>query len=155
MITNVRGRFAQIAGEIQIDDQNIERSTVSVDIDVASIDTREPRRDDHLRSADFFDAATWPTLTFRSDRVQRVDDERLRVSGQLTIRDVTRPVVLDARIEGRSRDPWGGERIAFSATTLIDRRDYGLTWNQALETGGVLVGNDVRISLEVQALRSV
>jgi polyisoprenoid-binding protein YceI len=154
MIANVRGRFGSVKGEITVDDNDFSRSTVEARIDAASIDTREEKRDAHLRSPDFFDVATFPFITFESQSVQRSDDGRLRISGLLTIRDVTRTIVLEGREEGRGRDPWGGERIAFSATTIIDRRDFGLTWNQALETGGVLVGNDIRITLEVEATKT-
>ncbi len=153
MIANVRGRFADVKGEVLLNEAQMERSKVAVEIGAASIDTREPRRDEHLRSPDFFDAAKYPLLTFESDRVQQLSDGRLRITGRLTIRDVTRPVVLEVLTEGRGKDPWGSERVAFSATTSIDRREFGLTWNQALETGGVLVGNEVRISLEVEAVR--
>ena len=154
MIANVRGRFGALDGEINLDETNIERSSVNVAIEASSIDTREQRRDDHLRSADFFDVLRFPQLVFRSDGVQRTGDDRLRVSGLLTIRDVTKAVVLDVREEGRGTDPWGGQRAAFTATTSIDRRDFGLTWNQALETGGVLVGNEIRITLEVETIRT-
>lgn len=153
MIANVRGHFGSVEGEISFDENDVEHSSVNVQIDAASIDTREPRRDEHLRSPDFFDVLRFPRLSFHSNRVQRTGDDRLRVSGELTIRDVSRQVVLDVRQEGRGQDPWGGERAAFTATTSIDRRDFGLTWNQALETGGVLVGNEIRITLEVEAIR--
>jgi polyisoprenoid-binding protein YceI len=154
MISTVRGRFAGVKGTIVLDEANPERSSVEAEIDAATIDTRAEQRDAHLRSADFFDVEKYPTITFRSRRVERVSDGRYRIVGDLTIRGVTREVVLDATEEGRGRDPWGGDRLGFSATTTIDRRDFGLTWNQALETGGVLVGNEIKISIDVEAVKA-
>lgn len=154
MITNVRGRFTGVGGTLHIDEAQPDRSRVQVEIDAASIDTGVAQRDEHLRSPDFLDVAQFPQITFRSRRVEgaaKEEGDRFRVTGDLTIRDTTREVVLEAVYEGRGRDPWGGERVSFSADTRIDRRDYGLVWNQALETGGVLVSNEIRIHLEVQA----
>lgn len=153
MIAKVRGRFAGVTGSISLDESDITASSVDVSIDVATIDTRQEQRDAHLRSADFFDAENFPTLTFRSRRVDATSDD-LRITGDLTIRGTTREVVLTATNEGRANDPWGGERIAFSAQTKIDRRDFGLTWNQALEAGGVAVGHDIKISIEVEAVKA-
>lgn len=155
MISTVKGRFADVSGTITLDDDDLSKSSVEVEIKAASIDTRQPDRDAHLRSADFFDVEKYPTLTFKSRRVEPLDNGKFRVIGDLTIRDVTREVVLEASEEGRGKDPWGGERIGFSASTKIDRRDFGLTWNTALETGGVLVGNDIKITLEVEAVAQV
>jgi polyisoprenoid-binding protein YceI len=154
MISTVRGRFADVTGTITLDGSDITSARVEAEIAAASIDTRQDQRDAHLRSADFFEVETYPTLAFRSRRVERITGDRYRIVGDLTIRDVTREVVLDGTDEGRGRDPWGGERLAFSATTTIDRRDFGLTWNQALETGGVLVSNEIKISLDVQAVKA-
>jgi polyisoprenoid-binding protein YceI len=157
MITTVKGRLPDVRGTLTIDEGSPERSTVEVELDAASIDTRAQQRDDHLRSADFLDVAAFPTLRFRSLRVEGAplaEGGRFRVVGELTIRGVTREVALDAAYEGRGRDPWGGERVSFSADARIDRRDFGLTWNAALETGGVLVSNEIRIHLEVQAVRA-
>jgi polyisoprenoid-binding protein YceI len=154
MISRVRGRFANVTGTIQLDEANLAASSVVAEIDVASIDTRQEQRDAHLRSPDFFDAERFPVISFRSTRVERGAGDGFRVVGELTIRDVTREVVLGAQDEGRGKDPWGGDRAAFSASVTVDRRDFGLTWNQALETGGVLVGNDIRISLDVQAVKA-
>jgi polyisoprenoid-binding protein YceI len=153
MITTVKGRFAGIDGDIVIDEHNPERSRVDVRIPAASIDTRSEQRDTHLRSADFFDVENHPYLKFRSRRVAALGDGRFAVAGDLTIRGVTREVVLDVEEEGRGTDPWGGERVGYTAVTRIDRTDFGLTWNQALETGGVLVANEVKIELEVQLVR--
>ncbi len=154
MITTVKGRFGDVKGTIVLDPERPERSSVEVELAAASIDTRLEARDQHLRSPDFLDAEQFPVLTFRSTGVEGdplEDGGRFRLAGELTIRGVTREVVLDAAYEGRGRDPWGSEKLSFSAQTRIDRRDFGLTWNAALETGGVLVSNEIRISLEVQA----
>jgi len=157
MITRVRGRFTDVEGRLELDEENPSESYVEVEIDAASIDTRAGDRDTHLRSDDFLGAETHPKITFRSKRLEGLTLEpgtEFRVIGDLTIRDVTREVPLKAIYEGTGQDPWGGERVSFSATTTIDRRDYGLEWNQALETGGILVGNEVRIELEAQAVRA-
>ncbi|HUP21218.1 MAG TPA: YceI family protein [Gemmatimonadota bacterium] len=156
MITRVRGRFTDVEGVIRMDADDPASSSVEVDIDAASIDTDVEDRDAHLRSEDFLDVEKHPRITFRSSRVAGATDEpgsEFRVVGDLTIAGTTREVTLDATFEGEGRDPWGGTRTAFSATTEIDRRDFGLTWNQALETGGILVGHDVTIDLQVQAVK--
>lgn len=153
MISTVRGRFGTMRGTIVTDETNPSSSSVSVEIDTASVDTRDEKRDVHLRSPDFFDAEAHPAITFRSRRVEQMKKDRFRITGDLTIRGVTCEIVLEVTDEGRGADPWGGQRAAFSAATTIDRRDFGLTWNQALETGGVLVSNDIKISLDVQAVR--
>jgi polyisoprenoid-binding protein YceI len=153
MISRVRGRFGAVTGTLVLDSDPA-RSSTEAEIDVSSIDTRQEQRDAHLRSADFFDVERFPRITFRSTRVEQAGEGRFRVTGDLTIRDVTREVVLDASDEGRAGDPWGGARAAFSAQVTIDRRDFGLTWNQALETGGVMVSNEIRISLDVQAVKA-
>ena len=153
MISTVKGRFADVKGAVVLDDADVTRSTVDVTIGVASIDTRVGQRDDHLRSGDFFDAERFPAITFKSRSVQQ-DGDGLRVTGDLTIRDVTREVTLDVTPEGRGSDPWGGVRAGFSATTKIAREDFGLTWNQVLETGGVAVGKDVKISIEAELVRA-
>jgi polyisoprenoid-binding protein YceI len=153
MISTVRGHFGAVTGEIQLDEQNPLASSVTAEIDVTSINTRTEQRDAHLRSPDFFDVETYPTIKFQSTRIER-DGDHFDVYGNLTIRDVTREVVLHTSDEGRGGDPWGGQRAGFSATTKIDRRDFGLTWNQALETGGVVVGNDIKITLEVEAVKA-
>jgi len=156
MITKVRGRFATVTGTLQLNEENPSGSVVEVDIDAASIDTRQEDRDTHLRSGEFLDVENHPELSFRSKRVEGLeleDGSAFQVVGDLTIRGTTKEVTLDATYEGSGVDPWGGDRLAFSATTEIDRRDFGLEWNQKLETGGVLVGHDVKIQLEVQAVR--
>ena len=152
MISTVKGLFTDVEGEIVIVDGDPSKSSVSATLKAASIDTRTKQRDDHLRSADFLDAANFPEITFKSTRISG-DESEFEVVGNLTIRGVTRAVTLDVTNEGAGKDPWGGDRIAFSATTKLDRRDFGLTWNQAIEAGGVLVGNDVKGSIDVQAVK--
>lgn len=157
MITTVKGRIAEVRGALVVDEAHPERSTVEVELDAASLDTRSEQRDGHLRSPDFLDVERFPTITFRSRRVEGARPRAgasFRVVGDLTIRDVTREVTLDATYEGQGTDPWGGTRLSVSATTTLDRRDFGLTWNAALEAGGVLVSNDIRIHLEVQAVKA-
>ena len=157
MITTVKGRFGEVKGEIHMDETNPDRSYVTAELGAASIDTRVEQRDGHLRSADFLDVENHPSITFASKAVKGAVDrvgDSFQIVGDLTIRGTTREVTLDATFEGRGKDPWGGERVSFSASTKIDRRDFGLTWNQALETGGILVGNDIKISIEAQAVRA-
>jgi polyisoprenoid-binding protein YceI len=151
MITKVRGRLPDVSGTITIDDEPT-RSHVEVDIQVATLDTGDAQRDDSLRSSDFFDAEHYPTITFRSTQVEPGTSETWMVTGALTVRGVTRPVTLDVDFDGANASPFGDERIAFSAATDVDREDWGLTWNVALETGGVPVGKKVRIELNVQAV---
>jgi polyisoprenoid-binding protein YceI len=153
MISTVRGRFSGVKGSVFLDSQDVSRSSAEVEIDASTIDTREEKRDGHLRSADFFDVEKYPAITFRSRRIESLGGNRFRVTGDLTIRDVTREIVLDATEEGRGRDPWGGERVGFTATGKIDRREFGLTWNQALEAGGVMVSNEIKLSIEAQAVK--
>lgn len=152
MVAKVRGRFTGVTGAITVAERP-EDSSVEVTIDAATIDTREEARDNHLRSPDFLDVENHPTITFRSTRVRHVEGHRWAVDGELTIKGVTRPVTLDVTYEGVVRDPWGGERVGFSATTEIDRDDWGVSWNVALEAGGFLVGKKVMIEIEVEAVR--
>jgi polyisoprenoid-binding protein YceI len=154
VFAKVRGRFTKYTGAIDLDESDLTRSSVDVAIDARSIDTGTPQRDDHLRSADFFNVESFPELRFRGKRVEDRGDGRFRVTGELTIRDVTRDVVLDGELGGRGKDPWGNERIGLTAKAAIDRTDYGLTWNQLLEAGGVLVGDRVDIELEVEAVNA-
>jgi polyisoprenoid-binding protein YceI len=153
MIATVKGRFADVRGTVVQDEANPAASSADITVQVASIDTREPQRDAHLKSADFFDAETHPTLTFRSTALRNRTPEGFTLLGDLTIHGVTREVALDVISEGRGRDPWGGERAGFSATTKIKRSDFGLTWNQLLETGGLAVSDEVKISLDVELVQ--
>lgn len=154
VFAKVRGRFKTWTGSLELNDENLANSSVQVSIDADSIDTGTPDRDAHLRSPDFFDVANHPKLSFRSNRVEALGGDRYRVYGDLTIRDVTREVVLESEFSGRAKDPWGNDRVAFTAKTSVDRRDFGLKWNQALETGGVVVGERVDIELEIQAVKA-
>jgi polyisoprenoid-binding protein YceI len=153
MITTVRGRFTDVQGAIVIDDGDPTQGSVEVTIAAASIDTREAQRDAHLRSADFFDTGKFPTITFRSTAIRDLADDGFKVVGDLSIHGVTRQVVLDVTAEGRAQDPWGGLRAGFHATTKIKRSDFGLTWNQLIETGGLAVADDVKITLDVQVVK--
>jgi polyisoprenoid-binding protein YceI len=154
MITNVKGRFAGVEGTVLLDESDPSFADVDVRIDAASIDTREPQRDAHLRSADFFDVEQHPHITFTAKGPLRRGGREFTLPGELSVHGVTRDVVLDVVEEGRGRDPWGGERLGVSATTRIKRSDFGLTWNQVLETGGVIVGDDVKITLDLELTRS-
>jgi polyisoprenoid-binding protein YceI len=153
MFAKVHGRFDKWTATFDMNDADISKSTVSVEIDAASINTNDEKRDGHLKSGDFFDVATHPKLTFKSKRVEKKGDE-LHVVGDLSIHGVTKEVTLEVEQTGSGKDPWGNARVAFNAKTSINRKDYGLNWNQALEAGGVLVSEKVDISIEVQAVKS-
>jgi polyisoprenoid-binding protein YceI len=157
MITTVKGRFGDVKGTITIDEAHPDDSSAEVELGASSLDTRSKERDQHLQSADFLDVEHFPTVSFKSRRVEgarATPGSEFRVIGDLTIRDVTREVTLDATFEGEGKDPWGGTRVSFSATTKIDRRNFGLTYNAALEAGGVLVSNEIKIEIEAQAVRA-
>jgi polyisoprenoid-binding protein YceI len=149
MIATVRGRF-EVSGTLVGDDADLDAAAIELTIPATSIDTREAQRDAHLRSADFFEVDTYPVIRFRSTRITRAGAGTFKVDGDLAIRDVTKPVTVTVTAGGRARDPWGGERLAYSASTTINRKDFGLHWNQALETGGVLVGDEVKVSAELE-----
>ena len=153
MFSTVKGTFSDVSGTISLDEAEPSRSEVAVRIGAASVDTRDQGRDAHLRAADFFDVETYPEITFRSSRVDPVGDDRLAITGDLTIHGVTREVVLNAEFDGRGVTPFGKEVVGYTAGTKINRQDYGLTWNAALEAGGVLVSDTVKISLVIQAAR--
>lgn len=152
MFSKVRGRFTDVSGTIDYNPDDIAQGSVTASINVASVDTGVADRDNHLRSGDFFDADNFPQLKFRSTSIVDKGNGRAVIKGDLTIRDVTRPVELDAEFLGKGTNPWGMEVAGFSANTKINREDFGLTWNQVLETGGVLVSKDVEIVLNVQAV---
>lgn len=153
MFATVKGRFTGFSGRIVTEGDDPTRGTVEIEIDAATVDTRDERRDEHLRSGEFFGAEEHPRLTFRSTRVEPGAAGAFRVVGDLAIRGVTREVVLDATFNGQGRNPWGQEVAGYSATTEINRKDYGLAWNAALEGGGFLVGDAVKITLEVEAAK--
>ncbi len=151
LLTKVRGHFGDFGGTVIMDDAHPANSQVEVTINADSIDTQTPDRDTHLRSADFFDVETYPTITFKSTSVDARGEGAFDVAGNLTIHGVTRPVVLPVSYLGRAKDPWGNDKAAFETELMINRKDFGLNWNAALETGGFLVGDDVKISLSIQA----
>ena len=152
LLTKVRGRFSEFSGSVVFDQEHPERSSATLTIDAASVDTGTPDRDTHLRSDDFFAVGTYPTLTFTSSRVARTGDETYDVSGTLTIRGVAKEITLPVTYLGSARDPWGNQRAGFETSITLNRKEFGLTWNAALETGGFLVGDEVRISLSIQAI---
>lgn len=152
LLTKVRGRFSDFTGSIVFDQEHPERSSASLTIDASSIDTGTPDRDAHLRSDDFFAVKTYPTLTFQSSRVVKTGDDTYDLIGRLTIRGIAREITLPVTYLGTAKDPWGNARASFEASITLNRKDFGLTWNAALETGGFLVGDEVRISLSAQAI---
>jgi polyisoprenoid-binding protein YceI len=152
VISKVHGRFARWSGALQLDEQDLTRSQIDVRIETASIDTQVADRDAHLKSPDFLDVEKYPEMTYRSRRVEKRGDG-YRVTGDLTLHGVTREVVVDAEFAGTGKDPWGNERAGFSAKASLDRREFGLVWNTALETGGVLVGEKVEITIELEAVK--
>lgn len=153
-LSTVRGAFSKLSGTVLVDDQDISKSSVEVTIDVNTVDTREPDRDKDLRSDHFFDVAHFPTMTFKSKKVEQVAPGKLRVTGDLTIHGTTKEVVLD--VDGLTapvKDPWGNQRVAATATTKINRQDYGVKWNAKLDNGGVVVGDDVNITIDVEMIQ--
>ena len=152
MVTKVRGHFKVFEGAIHVED-TVEDSWGELEIDAASIDTGVPDRDAHLRSADFLDVEHYPKISYRSTKAERTGETTLRVTGDLTIRDITRSIVMDVIFEGLTSDPWGGTRAAFSATGDLEREDWGMTWNVALETGGVLVSRNIQLDIEAQVVQ--
>jgi len=150
MISTVKSRFGDVSGTLTLDPNDPTAATAEVTIKTASIDTRQEQRDAHLRSPDFFEAEKYPVITFRSTRIEGDTDAEFLLYGDLTIRGVTRGIVLNVTRDGQGTDPWGGQRVAFSATGKIDRKAFGLTYNQALETGGVVVGDEIKISIDAE-----
>ena len=153
MISNVHGRFETVNGTVEFDENNPTATRVDVQIDAASINTGEPQRDAHLKSPDFLDAENYPSLTFKSTRVEQVNNTTAKLYGDLTIRGVTRPVVLDVEYQGLAKSPWGATSAGFSASTKISRKEWGLEWNVALETGGFLVSDVVNITIELEIIK--
>ena len=154
MVSNVRGEFTRVSGKVHVDPRDVTRSTVEAVIDATSISTRDEKRDEHLRSADFLDVANYPTIEFKSTRITRESDGSLRLAGNLTIHGVTREVVLDVEDTGTElQDPWGNTKRGASATTKLNRKDFGMQWNVALETGGILVGDGLKVEIDVELLK--
>ncbi len=154
MVSKVHGRFAIWSGTLRFDPENPAQGEVEIQIDASSIDTREAQRDAHLKSADFLGTEKHPHITFKSKSVQKQNNQEFKVTGDLTISGTSKPVTLDVEYSGFAKDPWGGERIGFSAKTSINRKDFGLSWNQALETGGFLVGDKIDIQIELEAVKA-
>jgi polyisoprenoid-binding protein YceI len=152
MFTTVKGHFGKISGTIRLDEQDVSGSSVEAEIDAASLDTRVEQRDTHLRSQDFLHVEQHPLITFKSTHVEQADDDQLKVTGDLTIRGTTRAVVLDTTLTGRGKSPFGTTVAGFEAHTTINRKDFGLNWNVALEAGGVLVGDTIKITIEAEAV---
>jgi polyisoprenoid-binding protein YceI len=155
MLSTVRGRFNNFSGTLNLDEQHPERSFIEGAVEAASIDTREPNRDGHLRSADFFDIEKYPMIKFRSTRIEKVGPDQFKVTGDLTIKKVTRPITFDVTSLGQGKDPFGNTHWGFSAKTTLNRKDFDLNWNVALETGGWLVGDEIKINIELEAVRQV
>lgn len=152
VFAKVRGHFTKWSAQLSFDSADPGQSSVEVDIDTASIDTREAQRDGHLRSPDFLDAEKFPKITYRSKKVEKAGEGHYKVAGELTVHGVTREVPLDVEETGRGKDPWGNDRVGFVAKTSVNRLDFGLKWNQVLETGGVLIGEKVDIEIDVEAV---
>lgn len=153
MISNVRGRFENFTGTVEFDEKNPSNLSIDITIDAASINTRDAQRDAHLTSADFLNAEQHPHMTFKSTRSERVDDNNFKVTGDLTIAGITHPVTLDVEYAGTALSPWGTTSAGFSARAKISRKEWGLVWNAALETGGVLVGDEIKIDIEVELVK--
>jgi polyisoprenoid-binding protein YceI len=150
-ISTVRGGFSKVKGTVSLDDKDVSKSSVDVTIDVSSVDTREPKRDDDLRSDKFFDTTKYPTMAFKSTKVEQVSAGKLKVTGDLTLHGVTKEVVLD--VEGPTaaiKDPWGNQRVAATATTKINRQDFGVKWNKTLDNGGMMLGDEVAVTLDIE-----
>jgi polyisoprenoid-binding protein YceI len=153
MISTVRGRFEEFDGTFEVNEADPIQSKIEVVIQAASINTKEPQRDADLRSPNFLEVEKYPTLTFKSTRIEKIDDAHARIIGDLTIKDITKEVVLDVEYAGQAKSPWGTVSAGFTATTQIDRKDWGLTYNAVLETGGVLVGDEVKITIELELIK--
>ncbi|MFI1465845.1 YceI family protein [Streptomyces wuyuanensis] len=153
MVTNVRGTFSEHEGALQLDGSDPSRSAATIDVKIASIDTGIADRDGHLRSGDFFDVETFPVMSFRSTTAEQLGGEKYRISGDLTIKDVTRPLSIDLEFNGTATDVYGNERVGFEGSAEILRSDWGLTWNAALETGGVMVSDKVKLNFDISAIK--
>jgi polyisoprenoid-binding protein YceI len=152
MMSSVKGNFTGLRGTIWLDESNLTDSSAEIEIETNSLTSRDPNRDTHLKSADFFDVENYPKITFKSTTITQTGSDEFKVAGDLTVKDVTRPVLLDTTFYGRAKTPFGTEIVSFSAETTINRKDFGLTWNVALETGGWLVGDKVKINIEFEAV---
>jgi polyisoprenoid-binding protein YceI len=154
MVTKVRGAFNEFEGTAHLDGDDPAKSSATLSIDVVSVDTRQPQRDDHLRTNDFFDAAKYPKITFVSTAVEKLDEETFRMTGDLTIKDVTKPVSIDFAYNGSATDPYGNQRVGFDGSTVINRKDFGVNFNAVLETGGVMVSEKITLEFEISAIKT-
>lgn len=155
MLSKVRGHFEKFTGEVALNKEEPEKTTVDVRIDTSSVNTREPKRDAHLRSADFFNSEVFPEMIFKSKRVEQIDNLHAKMIGDLTIRDITREVVMNVEYTGEMKSPWGSVSVGFVGATKISRKEWNLTWNQMLESGGVLVGDEIEITIELELVQQV
>lgn len=153
MVSTVRGHLGPVSGSIELDENDFTNSEIEVAIDVANLQTRDEKRDGHLKSGDFFDVENFPTATFKSTRIERAGEDKYKVVGLLTVRDITREVELDTDFEGFASNPWGQKLVGFTATTKLNRKDFGLNWNVALEAGGVLVGENIKLDIDIEAIK--
>jgi len=153
MLSRTRGRFARFSGAIQLDREQLERSSIVFEVDPASIDTRQPDRDAHLKSGDFFDIERYPTIRFTSHRITKLAAERFRVEGTLELRGILKPMALEVGYHGVAKDPWGSERAGFSTEAVINRKEFGMVWNAALDNGGVILGDDVTLTIDLETVR--
>ena len=153
MLSSTRGRFARFSGTIQLDREQPDRSSVAFEVDPASIDTRQPDRDAHLRSGDFFDVERFPVIRFTSQRITPLAADRYRVEGTLDLRGILKPLTLEVTYHGVAKDPWGGERAGFSTQAVLNRKEFGMVWNAALDNGGVILGDDVTLTIDLETVR--
>jgi polyisoprenoid-binding protein YceI len=154
MLSKVRGQFEKYGGSVNLDEANPAATSLDVKIETASINTREPQRDGHLRSADFFDSEKYPVMEFKSKRVEVTGDTTAKLFGDLTIKDISKEVAMNVEYTGKAKSPWGTTSVGFTGATKINRKDWGLTWNKAIETGGVLVGDDIDITIELELVEA-
>lgn len=154
LVSNVHGSFQKFSGTVDLDEKNLSKLAVAADIDPASIFTNEPKRDAHLQSADFFDVQKFPKMTFKSSSAKDLGNGKVELTGDLTMHGVTKPVTLSVSFLGADKDPWGNTRAGFSATGKVNRKDYGIVWNKTLDNGGVMVGDDVTIQIDVEAVKA-
>ena len=153
MLSRTRGRFARFSGEIQLDREHPENSSVAFEVDAASIDTRQPDRDTHLRSGDFFEVERYPVVRFKSHKVTKVSDEKYNVDGTLELRGILKPMTLEVGYHGVAKDPWGNDRAGFSTQAVVNRKEFGMIWNAALDNGGFILGDDVTLTIDLETLR--
>ena len=153
MLSRTRGRFARFSGQIELDREQPERSSIAFEVDPASIDTRQPDRDAHLRSGDFFDVVRFPAVRFTSSRITRLAGDRFKVEGTLDLRGILKPMALEVTYHGVAKDPWGAERAGFSTEAVINRKEFGMVWNAALDNGGLILGDDVTLAIDLETVR--